>query len=227
MIHWLEHYRVRLALHELRPGAGRALLLLHALAARAPERVPPELSAWPGPVYALDFTGHGASTVPKGGGYTCELLISDADHALAKLGSATVAGRGLGAYVALLTAGSRPKQVRGAILLDGPGLAGGSAIPGTPQIHTPDPDAVSPPDPLALIELGTDVRPPDYATAYARQATHLSDLDSPIYVCASERPQWLRAVVEEPGVQESSLEDALAACAKETIRAGCVALLAP
>ena len=216
MIHWLEHYRVRLALHELRPGAGRALLLLHALAARAPERVPPELSAWPGPVYALDFTGHGASTVPKGGGYTCELLISDADHALAKLGSATVVGRGLGAYVALLSAGSRPKQVRGAILLDGPGLAGGSAIPGTPQIHTPDPDAVSPPDPLALIELGTDVRPPDYATAYARQATHLSDLDSPIYVCASERPQWLRAVVEEPGVRESTLEAALAACTKES-----------
>jgi pimeloyl-ACP methyl ester carboxylesterase len=130
VIHWLEHYRVRLALHELRPGAGRALLLLHALAARAPERVPPELSAWPGPVYALDFTGHGASTVPKGGGYTCELLISDADHALAKLGSATVVGRGLGAYVALLSAGSRPKQVRGAILLDGPGLAGAAPFPG-------------------------------------------------------------------------------------------------
>jgi pimeloyl-ACP methyl ester carboxylesterase len=215
VIHWLEHYRVRLALHELRPGPGRALLLLHGLAERAPDRVPPEIAAWPGAVHALDFTGHGASTAPKGGGYTCELLISDADHALAHLGAATVVGRGLGAYVALLTAGARPKQVRGAILLDGPGLAGGSSIPGTPQIHTPDPAAVSPPDPLALIELGGDVRPPDYATAYARQAMHLSDLDAPIYVCATERPQWLCAVVEEPGVQETTLEDALAACAAE------------
>jgi pimeloyl-ACP methyl ester carboxylesterase len=210
VIHWLQHDKVRLALHELRAGEGRALLLLHALAERSPRAVPEELAGWPGPVFALDFTGHGASTVPQGGGYTCELLMADADHALTHLEDATVVGRGLGAYIALLIAGGRPKRVRGAILRDGPGLAGGSALPGTPQILTADPCAVAPPDPLALVELGTDVRPPDYATAYVRQATHLSELETPVLVCASERPQWLRGVVEEPGVRETSLADALA-----------------
>lgn len=212
MIHWIQHYRVRLALHALRRGTGRPLLLLHALAERSPDSVPEELAAWPGPVYALDFTGHGASSVPRGGGYTCELLMADADHALAHLGGegATVVGRGLGAYIALLLAGGRPRAVRGAILRDGPGLAGGSPLPGTPQILTADPDAVAPPDPLALVELATDVRPPDYATAYARQATHLSELDAPLHVCATERPEWLRAVLDEPGVREGSLAAGLA-----------------
>lgn len=210
MIHWLQHDKVRLALHELRSGRGRALLMLHALAERSPAEVPEELAGWPGPVFALDFTGHGASTVPQGGGYTCELLMADADHALIHLGDATVVGRGLGAYIAVLIAGARPKLVRGAILRDGPGMAGGSALPGTPQILTADPCAVAPPDPLALVELATDVRPPDYATAYVRQATHLSELDTPVQVCATERPQWLRGVVEMPGVRETSLADALA-----------------
>ena len=36
---------------------------------------------WPGPVYGLDFTGHGASTVPVGGGYSAEMLLADADTA--------------------------------------------------------------------------------------------------------------------------------------------------
>ena len=48
--------------------------------------------AWPGAVWGLDFTGHGASTVPVGGGYSAELLMGDADAALAELGPAT-AGR--------------------------------------------------------------------------------------------------------------------------------------
>jgi pimeloyl-ACP methyl ester carboxylesterase len=172
--------------------------------------VPPELEAWPGPVYALDFTGHGASSMPRGGGYTCELLMADADHALSFIGPATVVGRGLGAYIALLLAGGRPKLVRGAILRDGPGLAGGSPLPGTPHILRADDASPAPPDPLALVELATDVRPPDYATAYTRQATHLNDIQLPIHVCATERPQWLRAVVEQPGVEEASLAESLA-----------------
>lgn len=210
MIHWLAHYRIRLALHELRRAGGRPLLLLHGLAERSPETVPAELAGWPGPVHALDFTGHGASTVPRGGGYTCELLMADADLALARLGAATLVGRGLGAYIALLLAGGRPKLVRGAVLRDGPGLAGGSARPGTPQIPTADPRAKAPPDPLALAELASDVRPPDYANAYVRQAAHFSGLDLPLHVCASERPEWLQAVVEQPGVRESTLAEALA-----------------
>ncbi len=57
-------------------------------------------------VSSCPATGHGASTVPVGGGYFCELLMADVDAALAHLGPATVYGRGLGAYVALLIAGS-------------------------------------------------------------------------------------------------------------------------
>src|SRR5262245_32807457 len=101
MPEFLQHNRIRLALHALRAGAGRPLLLLHGLGERAPAHAPDEYAGWTGPVYALDFTGHGQSNVPAGGGYTCELLMADADAALARLGKATVVGRGLGAYVAL------------------------------------------------------------------------------------------------------------------------------
>lgn len=210
MIHWLTHNKVRLALHELRGGSGRALLLLHGLAENSASAPAEILAAWPGPVFGLDFTGHGESTIPAGGGYTCEVLMADADIALAHLGKATVVGRGLGGYVALLIAGARPELVRGAIICDGPGLAGGSARPGTPQIHVPDPNAVAPPDPFVLVELADDIRPADYATAFVRLGTQFSQLDRPISVCAVQRPDWLSAVVEEPGVEEASLADALA-----------------
>src|SRR5437660_12565530 len=98
----LRHGKVELALHELRAGTGRPLLLLHGLGERSPEKVPADAEAWDGPVYALDFTGHGASSITIGGGYTPEILMADVDAALMHLGSATVLGRGLGGYVALL-----------------------------------------------------------------------------------------------------------------------------
>jgi pimeloyl-ACP methyl ester carboxylesterase len=206
----LRHNRVELALHELGERQdGPALLLLHGLGERTPKRVPASCAAWPGRVLGLDFTGHGDSSMPRGGGYTAEILMGDVDAALAQLGPATLLGRGLGAYIALLAAGARPKLVRGAVLGDGPGLAGGSARPGTPVIPMPDPGAVTPPDPFALVELACDVRPPDYATSFARQATQLSELERPISVCTLERPDWLRALLEEPGVQECELADAL------------------
>ncbi len=75
-----------------------------------------------------------ASTPSKGGGYTAEVLLADVDAALAHLGPCTLVGRGLGAYVALLAAGARATAVRGAILLDGPGLAGGGPFPGSPMM---------------------------------------------------------------------------------------------
>jgi pimeloyl-ACP methyl ester carboxylesterase len=126
---FLTHNQVQLALHQLRPGEGRALLLLHGLGESSPDRVPAWAEAWPGPVHALDFTGHGASTVPAGGGYNAEILLADADAALAHLGEVTVVGRGLGAYVALMLAGARAAHVKGAVLCDGPGLAGGAIGP--------------------------------------------------------------------------------------------------
>ena len=209
----LRHNKIELALHELRSGAGRPLLLLHGLGERSPEGVPADLAGWPGPVFALDLTGHGASTIPHGGGYTAEILMADADSALQKLGSATLVGRGLGAYVALLLAGGRPEQVRGAILRDGPGLAGGGSGATSASIPHVDAHAPAPPDPFALAELSRDVRPRDYAAIFARQATQRSGLDPALFVCALERADWLAAVCDEVGVEVGPLANALAACA--------------
>ena len=198
----LTHNRVELALHTLRAGSGLPLLLLHGLGERSPAEVPDAVAAWRGPITALDFTGHGASTVPVGGGYTAEILMADADAAIQHLGEATVVGRGLGAYVALLIAGARPRLVRGAVLADGPGLSGGPSSPTSQPVYSLEAvDAT--PDPYALVELGRDLRPPDYATAFSRLALQGSDLEQPITVVARFRPSWLRAVAGELGVGEA------------------------
>src|SRR5262245_53318697 len=207
----VSHGRIALALHRLADGEDeRRLLLLHGLGERTPVATPVWASVWPGPVWGLDFTGHGASTIPVGGGYTAEILMADVDVALAELGPSTIVGRGLGAYIALLIAGARPGLVRGAVLDDGPGLAGGGAFPGTPMILTGlQVDGLGP-DEWALTELAYDVRPPDYATTFARQALQLSELDWPLVVGARSRPPWLEAVAAEPGVMDAPLADALA-----------------
>lgn len=209
----LVHNRVQLALHHLRDGEGRPLLLLHGLGERSPATVPAWAERWPGPVAALDFTGHGASTVPRGGGYTSEILLGDADAALAHLGEVTVLGRGLGAYIALQLAGARPTEVFGVVLADGPGLAGGPSEP-TSQSFFPLPSDGSAPDPYALVELSRDLRPPDYATAFTRLAVQGSPLEEPITVASVFRPPWLAAVVAEQGVAEASVTDGLDAYAR-------------
>lgn len=207
----LQHNRIELALHELRGGAGRPLLHLHGLAERSPSSVPGHLAAWPGPVWALDLCGHGDSGAAPGGGYFCEVLMGDVDIALAHLGAVTIFGRGLGAYIGLLAAGARPELVRGTILFDGPGLAGGGPWPVSPYITA----AVAPPppggtpDPWAVLELTRDVRPPDYASTFARQAATRSGLDTALAVTGVNRPPWVDAVVSEPGVAECSVAEAL------------------
>ncbi len=218
----LRHNRIDLALHLLRvdpldPAVpSRPLLLLHGLGDRSPTSVPHWCASWPGPIAALDFTGHGDSTVPAGGGYSPELLMADVDHALAHLTdgdperSITVLGRGLGAYVALQIAGARASQVHGAILTDGPGLAGGPTGPTSQSVVALDTDGSSP-DPYALIELGRDLRPGDYAVSFVNLANGGSPVPNPITVASSFRPKWLAAVADAPGVVEASLADALAA----------------
>ena len=206
----LRHNKIDLALHRLRDGSGRPLLHLHGLGEASPSAVPPSLAAWPGPVWALDFTGHGASTIPVGGGYFCEVLMGDVDAALAHLGPMTVYGRGIGGYVGLLIAGARADDVRGVIIDDGPGLVGGGTEPGTPFVLAEPLSVTGTPDPYALLDLHHDVRPPDYATSFARLAATLSGLDVAVAVNAMVRPPWLAAVILEPGVRQLSLPEALA-----------------
>jgi len=206
---YLRHHRLRLALHRLKDGGGHPLLLLHGLGERSPAALPAEYASWPGPVHALDFTGHGASDLPRGGGYSCEFLMADADIALAHLGPCTVAGRGIGGYVALLLAGARPGEVRGAIVRDGPGLSGGGGAARSPYIPVPDLNQLAPPDPFAIAELANDVRPPSYASSFAMLASQHSDLDTPISVCCCERPPWLAAVMELLSLEPVALDQAL------------------
>jgi pimeloyl-ACP methyl ester carboxylesterase len=212
-VEFLQHNRVALALHRLREAPGRPLLLLHGLGEQSPAECPEFAQSWPGPVCALDFTGHGASTVPIGGGYTAEVLLADADTALAHLGSATVVGRGLGAYIALMLAGSRPAEVHGTVLCDGSGLIGGSSVPTTLSFFDLGANA-STPDPWVLMDLSRDLRPPDYAVLFAHLALDLSPVPDPISVAAVVRPLWVHAVVNEIGIVERPLEEALAAYAE-------------
>ncbi|MEN8159482.1 MAG: alpha/beta hydrolase [Myxococcota bacterium] len=186
--------RCGLALHELRGGSGPALLALHALGGSAQDFAPlaPD---WPGPVWALDFTGHGASDRPRGGSYTPELFAADADATLAEIGEAAVVGSGLGAYVALLVAGTRPKLVPAALLLPGRGFAGGGAEPdraspvaerNAPVLALLDAAPGAAFDPLATA-CERDLRPPEYARAYADAAQRLLLAEPEV------RPPWWEA----------------------------------
>ena len=211
----LRHYHVRLALHQVRVGSGHPLLLLHGLGEATRADLPPYFDEWPGPIWGLDFTGHGASSVPVGGGYTAEILLADANVALAHIGEATVFGRGVGAWIALLLAGARPTRVRGAILFDGPGLVGGGTEPGSSFVIEAPAAAggnakLTTPDPFAVAELARDVRPPDYAASFVRFSVEGSDLPEPITVSTVARPEWLVAVAAEPGVADLPVEEALA-----------------
>jgi pimeloyl-ACP methyl ester carboxylesterase len=210
---FLTHNKVTLALHQLRAGSGKALLVLHGLGENS-ERIPLSAIEWDGPVWGLDFTGHGASSVPVGGGYSAEILMADVDIALAHIGPATLLGYGLGAYVALLSAGARPELVHGAVLTDGPGLSGGAVhVSAHAEITSAGSreGQNSTPDPWALIELARDARPESYATTFIRLATASSPLDEPIALCCKVRPPWVVATQEAPGVMTNvTVNEALA-----------------
>ena len=197
---YLQHNRITLALHEVRSGTGRPLLLLHGLgeSADAMRDVP---VLWNGPVWALDFTGHGESTVPHGGGYSAEILMADVDIALRHLGETTILGRGLGGYVAFLIAGARPQLVKGVVIADGPGLSGGAIhATSSSEITSAGVRTGTAPDPWALIELSRDARPPNYAVTFTRLAVTASSIDEPIAVTTRVTPPWIEAIRAEPGV---------------------------
>lgn len=190
MIH-LHHLGLTLTLHPLARGEGLPLLLLHELGGSAAEwrALPVE---WDGPVYALDFSGHGTSQRLVGGGYSAELFAADADTALARVGDAAVAGRGLGAWVALLLASARADAVPAALLLDGAGLAGGGAQPdfsrGYPLAPTVEAGAGF--DSLALA-VESVPRPPEYALELAGTANRLLLAEG---AEAERQPPWWQAV---------------------------------
>lgn len=184
MIH-LHHASVTLALHPLSRGDGLPLLLLPALGASAAQwrALPVE---WDGPVYALDYCGHGESQWLKGGGYTPELFVADADTALARIGSAAVAGIGLGAYVGLLLSGVRGEEVPATLLLPGVGLVGGPPLPDFTRGYRlaegrADVDGC---DPLVWT-VDSMVRPPAYADELGRGASRLLLAEDD-----GERPEW-------------------------------------
>jgi pimeloyl-ACP methyl ester carboxylesterase len=136
--------------------------------------------------------------------------MADVDVTLAEIGAATLLGQGLGAYIAVLIAGARPALVCGAVLDDGPGLYGGPTGPTSSRILIAPDDHAGPPDPYALLELSTDVRPPDYAATFARHAAERSGLDQPFAVTAGARPPWLAAVVDGLMLSPVTVEAALA-----------------
>ncbi len=208
---WLQHNKIQLALHQLKGDtkdqSSTPLLLLHGLGEPLQPPTPP-WDQWSGPIWALDFTGHGASTVPRGGGYTAEALMGDVDVALAEIGPATILGRGLGAYVGLLTAGARPELTRGVILSDGSGLTGGGEGPQSSTWFLPGDADGRAPDPYALYELSNDVRPADYAVNFLHLLLAGSELEVPLVVAAKNRPPWLAAVAKDPAVITEPLEQA-------------------
>lgn len=192
----LRHGRARLALHRLRAAAGTPLLLLHELAASAAMWQETTLE-WSGPMYALDFCGHGHSTAIAGGAYTPELLAGDADAALAHIGGGVVAGAGIGAYAALLLSAGRADDVAACLLLPGRGLTGGGAAPDfrKPKVEfmtTAQRMAAGGCDPMVAI-LEHDIRPPEYVARFAGSARR-------IVLCedGASRPPWWQALRNLP-----------------------------
>jgi hypothetical protein len=82
----------------------------------------------------------------------------------------------------------------------------------SPYVTTsvPEPPPGGTPDPWAIFELTRDIRPPDYAATFARQAATRSGLDVALAVTGVNRPPWVEAVASEPGTIECSVPEALA-----------------
>jgi pimeloyl-ACP methyl ester carboxylesterase len=193
----VKHARVTLELHELAHRSGVPVLLLHALYGSSADWGE-AAATWPGAVFALDFAGHGHSESIVGGAYYPELLVGDADAALAHIGRAAIVGAGLGAYIALLLAGARHGRVPAALLLSGAGLAGGGALPDFQSDFPSFTVAEREPggcDPM-VHTLDRDIRPVEYAAAFARAARRLILVED-----GTLRPPWWQAACRSPSAE--------------------------
>lgn len=185
----LAHGRIEIELYQLARGEGRPLLLLHELYGSAAS-MGEGFSAWRGPLWALDFAGHGRSKWIRGGAYTPEILACDVDAALRHIGPSAIAGAGVGAYVAQIVAAARKDSVPAALLLPGAGLAGGGAAPDFSRPARPLLDTAAEREGCDRMVsfLDIDVRPPDYAASFARQVNRLVLLED-----GTARPPWWEA----------------------------------
>lgn len=212
--------RVALWVREVRAGGGPRLLLLHELGGSSADFCDEEIE-WSGSVHALDFSGHGRSGRVVGGGYSPELMCSDADAVLARLeGAVFIIGSGLGAYVGLLLAGARPNLVSGVAFLQGAGLEGGGPevdiiaggyAAGRPVALQPQEGGaglqdVAHTDRMAVARLNADIRPPEYAARFAASASLVA-----LIYGGGPVPPWWSAVARTPGVatREGGLDVAL------------------
>ena len=76
------------------------------------------------------------------------------------------------------------------------------------QVSQSDLDG-SAPDPWALAELASDIRPASYAADHIRQIQALSGMDVAVAVACLGRPEWLTAILDSPVVVESDVTAAL------------------
>ena len=155
-------------------------------------------------MHALDFSGHGDSDWARGGGYTPELFVADADAVLASIVSPdddegiALAGAGSGAYVALLLAGARPGVVRAALLGPGAGLGETDGEPDferTPERMRDPGDVPDGCDPSLWRYFG-EMKPREYVESFAARAKRLLLLED-----GTERPPWWAIARAAPGAE--------------------------
>ena len=198
----LRHGKIDLALHHLRSGpAGRRRP--HAAAAPRSRRIVTRFGAAgarpAGRARSPRWTSPGTAgrRCRTGGGYTAELLLADADVALGALTGDDPARP-------VTVVGSGPRRLHRVAVGRQPARSRARCDPhrrAWPRRWADRADVAelllalttdgSTPDPYALVELGRDLRPPDYAASFVRLALSGSPLDEPIAVCAVIRPEWL------------------------------------
>jgi len=210
----LTHGRNEIELHELRQREGTPLLLLHELGgSSAASWAAEQFEAWCGPVYALDFSGHGSSEHVAGSAYSPEYFLADADISLLAISTdapCAVIGAGIGAYVAMMLAAARAEQVPAALLLSGRGLSGGGLLPkfkdreitnleeweARTHRHT---ETYLPETDPGVAECEHDIRPEGYVDEFANGARCL--LLSESVGRDADVPPWWHFATGAPGSQ--------------------------